>query len=173
MRKCSYVCDAGDAATQGLVMLLSTADMVCRYGHAVGTIHPLSISFDACFRLTHLRSAKGHPSDALFATEYFSMTESVITSQAGTSTTDCSEFRAIRNALSKSKRDMFDRNAVCGAVCARHGIPVPGTFGDINEGEKFEYADNALRELLARDVPRKTFIYDIVCQYVKRVKDVR
>lgn len=158
-------------------MLLATADSLARVNHSRGDVHVLSVSFDACFRMIHKRSGRGDDSDALFAHDYFHPTDNIDMEPAAPERGDCSQFRAIDLAMNKTKSTANDRNAICGAVCGRHGVPIPGTFGDIQVGEKFVYADRALRNIVKRCSsrgwhPRVAFIYDIACQYVKRIKEV-
>lgn len=89
--------------------------------------------------------------------------------QEGAECTECNEFAAIKRALTHISI-VLDRTAIAGAVCARHGIPIPGCFFDILKGEGYEYADAAVKVLLEKYVQeaglqKLIFFYDICCQY--------
>lgn len=97
---------------------------------------PFQMSFDGCLRIKHEKKEPSDESEAICAEPYSNQVPlSAITNNNSNST--CSKFLANYEYPQSKKNDRFDRRAVAGSVCSRHGVPIPKTFSNVYCGEAY------------------------------------
>lgn len=100
----------------------------------------LIVAFDGCFRLQHRSRCGGEEADALYKPFYFddvSHGRSIVDLQTAQSNSTCSRFKACNATINQWKAKFNDINGIGGAVCARHGTPLRGSYSDIPLGERW------------------------------------
>lgn len=123
-----------------IASIMNIADSV--YFSGTRSEIPFQFSFDACMRLKHVRR-KTEKKDKVKVddNEKYAICTPIYTNQIPRPSNQtnhkstCSNFLANSEYPDKKESKRFDRRAVAGAVCARHGIPVPGTFSNVYCGE--------------------------------------
>lgn len=112
------------------------------YNPGTGPIElPFQFAFDACLRIKHKKrkSKKSNKkpcneSQAICPAPYLKQVpESAV--QINNTEQTCSDFLANFQYPQSKNSDQFDRRAVAGSVCSRHGVPIPRTFSNVYCGE--------------------------------------